>query len=448
MRSGGIILAGLLSVAGCTRTPPVESKEASASSPAAATASGGAATTAAVVDAGGAVPAIPPNLDVILITIDCLRADMPWAGYERPIAPRLTALAAKAVQYTHAYSLSSYTSMSLGGMMSGKLPGELTRDGYFFGTYGKDNTFFAEVLQKAGIHTMAGHAHGYFKSANLDQGFDDWRLVPGLKWNNTTDENVTSPELEKIAESELPKDDAKRFFAWFHFLDPHDRYQPHEGIFYGKSLRDKYDAEVTFTDEYIGKLLDFVAAQPYASHTAIIVTADHGEAFGEHGQYGHGFALWENLVRVPLLFVIPGVAPKKLDEPRSAIDLAPTIMSLMNVVVPAGFEGHSLVPELTGKVVPEARDIVIDLPATSDNDKRRALIRGKYKLISSGSTAPVRAVYDLYADPGETKPIRGDDADDMVKRFKAMEAGVKDVAATKCKEDCLNGAYARKKKPE
>ncbi|MEO8798984.1 MAG: sulfatase-like hydrolase/transferase, partial [Polyangiaceae bacterium] len=235
------------------------------------------------------------------------------------------------------------------------------------------------------------------------------------------------------------------FFAWFHFLDPHDRYLPHEGIFYGKSLRDRYDAEVTFTDEYIGKLLDFVAAQPYASHTAIIVTADHGEAFGEHGQYGHGFELWENLVRVPLLFVIPGVTPKKIDEPRSAIDLAPTIMSLMNVEVPEGFEGHSLVPELTGKVVPEARDIVIDLPATSDNDKRRALIRGKYKLISSGSKAPVRAVYDLYADPGETKPIRGDDADDLMKRFKAMEAGVKDVAATKCKEDCLNGAYARKK---
>ena len=153
------------------------------------------------------------------------------------------------------------------------------------------------------------------------------------------------------------------------------------------------------------------------------------------------------MIRAPLLVNLPGVAPKKIDVPRSAIDLAPTIMNLLSVDVPDGFEGHSLVPELTGKAEPEARDIVIDLPATSDNDKRRALIHGKYKVISSGSATPVRAVYDLDADPDEAKPIKGDDAADMVKRFKEMEAGVKDVAATKCKEDCLNGAYAKKKAP-
>ncbi|MGH7327500.1 MAG: sulfatase [Polyangiaceae bacterium] len=381
----------------------------------------------------------------MLITIDCLRADQPWAGYARPVAPRLTAFAEKSVQYTHEYSMSSYTSMSLGGLLAGKLPGELTRDGYFFGTYGKDNTFFPEVLQRGGIHTVAAHAHGYFSHANLDQGFDEWQVVPNLKWNNFTDENITSPALESIAESELPKDDSKRFFAWFHFLDPHDKYQPHEGIFYGKELRDKYDAEVTFTDRYIGKLLDFIAAQPYANHTAILVTADHGEAFGEHHQFLHGFELWQNLVRVPLLVVIPGVAPKKIDQSRSAIDLAPTIVDLFGLPESPTFEGKSLVPEILGTAQPEDRDVVIDLPATSDNDKRRALIHGHYKIISSNEKNPYRQVYDLDADPDEAKPVHDENSADMLKRFKEMEANVKDVPPTKCKEDCINGAYAKKK---
>ncbi len=124
----------------------------------------------------------------------------------------------------------------------------------------------------------------------------------------------------------------RRFFAWFHFLDPHDRYLPHEGIGpYGKTGRDAYDGEVTYTDQYIGKLLDFVAKQEWGARTAFIVTGDHGEAFGEHHQFVHGFELWQNLVRVPLLFVVPGATPRHIDNPTSAIDLAPTILDLYGV---------------------------------------------------------------------------------------------------------------------
>src|SRR5262249_29719553 len=104
----------------------------------------------------------PRDLNILLITVDCLRADMPWAGYPRPIAPTLTALEKKSVSYTHAYSLSSYTSMSIGGMLGGRYPGEMKRDGYFFGTY-RDNVMFPERLQAAGIRTMTAHAHLYFR---------------------------------------------------------------------------------------------------------------------------------------------------------------------------------------------------------------------------------------------------------------------------------------------
>jgi len=411
----------------------------------------GARADGGVGDASAAEPARaapPKDLDVVLITIDCLRADMPWAGYARPIAPRLTAFAEHAVDYTRAYSVSSYTSMSLGGLLAGKTPGQLSRDGYFFGTYGKDNVFFPEVLQREGVGTLGAAAHGYFKTAKFDQGFDAWEVVPGLKWSNTTDENVTSPELEKIAERLLgdPALDTKRFFAWFHFLDPHDQYVAHEGIGpYGKTARDRYDAEVTFTDRYVGQLFDFIAARPWGKRTAIVVTADHGEAFGDHGRYLHGFELWESLVRVPLLVQAPGAAPRKIDARRSAVDLAPTIVELMGVRPAPSFDGKSLVPEIYGAPA-EERDVVLDLPATSDNDKRRALIHGKYKLIASNTKPTYIQVFDLDADPDEKAPLppRSPEAEEMRARFKDVERALRDIPAYQCKENCLNGAYARK----
>jgi arylsulfatase A-like enzyme len=407
-----------------------------------------AAAPAAKGDAATA-PARPRDLDVIVISVDSLRADMPWAGYPRDIAPRLTELEKRSVSYTHAYSMSSYTSMSLGGFLGGKLPSEMKRSGFFFGSYPADDVMFPELLKAKGIRTMSAHAHGYFSSAGFDQGFDVYQVVPGIKFDNTTDNNVTSPKHEEMAEKILddPRLETGQFFAWFHFLDPHDQYLSHEkdGIPpYGKSLRDRYDAEVTFTDRYLGKLLDFIAAKSWSKRTAIIVTADHGEAFGEHGMYSHGFELWENLVRVPMFFVVPGAAPRRIDTPRSGIDLAPTIMELLGVTPEPdpGFEGKSLVPELYGAAA-EQRDVVIDLPMTSDNDKRRAIVHDNQKIVAYGRDELLK-LYDVAADPDEKSPIlRGEAFDAMAKRYRDFAKTVKEVAPTSCNVGCLNRAYVK-----
>lgn len=445
------LVAGLGLVA-CGKADPSQARaDEGAPVASAASASVSVATpSASVAPVASAAPAkaegpAPGELNVILITVDSMRADMPWAGYERPIAPTLTALEKRAVSYTHAYALSSYTSMSLGGMLAGRYPGEVKRDGYFFGTYPPDVTLFPEKLRAAGVRTMGVQAHGYFKKggAGFEQGFDAWRVVPGIKWNAQTDENVTGPQMEKISEELLgdPANTSGKFFFWAHFLDPHDGYMPHADVEpWGKKARDLYDGEITFTDRQIGKLLDFVAAQPWAKKTAIVVSADHGESFGEHGVYRHGFEVFQNLVRVPWFFVLPGVEGRRIAPNRSHLDMAPTILELLGVAAEPSFEGQSLVAELYGKVEPDARDVIVDLPRTSDNDRRRALVRGDTKVIAFGDDAYFQ-VYDVGADPDETRSLEKTDRprfDEMVGLYRAATKKLKDVGPYACRK--LKGA--------
>jgi choline-sulfatase len=389
-------------------------------------------------------PAGPPkDLNVLLISIDALRADMPWAGYDRPIAPRLFEIEKRSVSYTNAYAISSYTSMSIGGLLGGRYPSEMKRDGYFFSTFPKENVMFPSKLQQAGIRTLTAHGHGYFRKgkSGFEQGFDVYELVPDLKWNNTTDENMTGEKVEAIAER-LLSDEAntgRRFFAWFHFMDPHDQYLRHPGIDYGKKARDLYDGEVTFADIQVGRLLDFVAQKPWAARTAIIVTGDHGEAFGEHGMWRHGFEIFQPLVRVPWMFVLPGVVPRRIDLARSHIDMAPTILALLGVD-PGVFRGESLVAELYGQKAAEPRDVIVDLPRTSDNDRRRALVHGQYKLIAFGDDSYYQ-VFDLARDPDEAQSIAKMDRakyDEMVALYKKKSAEIKDVPPYACRS--LKGA--------
>jgi arylsulfatase A-like enzyme len=333
--------------------------------------------------------------------------------------------------------------MSLGGLLAGRLPSELHRSGYFFGIY-KNNLLFPKLLQSAGVHTMGVMAHLYFKGAGLDQGFDDWKLVPGITFDANTDRDISSPQSEEVAEELLgqPANESRRFFFWAHFLDPHDQYLRHEGIDWGKDARDRYDGEVTFTDRYVGKLLDFIAAKSWAPRTAIIVTSDHGEEFGEHGMSRHGFEVWETLVHVPLMFIAPGVAPRHIDVLRSALDLAPTILGFFGVPADPSFEGQSLVPEIYGSP-PVERDVVVDLPMTSDNGRRRALLDGDRKLICFDND--YCKLYDLAKDPMETSPsLRGSAFVEMKARYDAFAKTVKEVTPYGCTGDCLDAAHKKK----
>jgi arylsulfatase A-like enzyme len=423
-RALGIVGAALIAAgSGCARCDRGSGEHDASPGAAAQT----VATKASVPgpDAGGDAGA--PRLalrshpwNVILITVDSLRADMPWAGYARPIAPRLGALHDRSIAYTHAYSTSSFTSKSIPGLLTGRYPSELVRNGSFFTRYLSPEQFLCTHLEREGIPCVGAHAHMYFgpNQSGFETGFQSWKIVPGISFDYQTDPYVTSQKLTPLAietlEAVTKRSDGgpvSPFFAWFHYMDPHDEYKSHdESPHFGKRARDLYDEEVFYTDLWIGKLLDYVEAQSWAQRTVLVVTADHGEAFGEHGLSRHAHELWEELVHVPLFVYVPGAAPRTIDATRGHVDLAPTVADLLGAKNLPKLPGTSLVSELDTDASfdagsPEERDVIVDLPEDEHNDRRRALIHGRTKLIAFGEDVRF-ALFDLDADPRE--------ADDLV----------------------------------
>ncbi len=371
------------------------------------------------------------RLNVLLITVDSWRADMPWSGYPRPITPRLGALHDASVSYSHAYSTSSFTSKSIPGILTGRYPSELARTGSFFTKYLTPGDFVCKALDGEGIPCVAGHAHAYFGKgqSGFETGFRTWNLVPRIAFDYQTDPYITSDKLTTLAIATLSAPELaspeRPFFAWFHYMDPHDVYHSHEGSpHFGKRPRDLYDEEVFWTDSWIGKLLDFVDAQPWAARTAIVVSADHGEAFGEHGITRHAHEVWEELVRVPLFIRLPGAKPRTIDTPRGHVDLAPTFVELLGATTVSPLPGKSLVSELRGGAV-LPRDVIVDLPEDEFNERRRALIHGPLKLISFGKDARF-ALYDLAADPKEATDL----ARTSPQQLAEMRALYKEISST------------------
>ena len=370
-----------------------------------------------------------------------MRWDMPWDGYARDIAPNLTELRSRSVRYERGYSISSFTSKSVAGLLSGRFPSELHRTTPFFTRYADDNEMLAEVLHNAGVRTLSAQAHMYLdKDSGLTQGFDVWKLVPGIQMDYNKDPYITAPRYTDLLTNILgqPENTSGRFFAYFHYMDPHDVYNAHpQAPAWGNKPRDLYDQEIWFTDLWIKKFLDFVGSQPWGANTAIIVTGDHGEGMGEkidgvdnYRVWKHAFELYEVLIRVPLFVYIPGMEPKDIARWRSHIDLVPTIYDLLGVKGPDGLFGTSLVPELQGDPQPP-RPIVVDLPADVHNRRHRVMVDDGYKLISFGHDYRY-TMFDVRNDPWEAHELSKADRarkDRMVSRYKEVVSRIHDVEA-------------------
>jgi arylsulfatase A-like enzyme len=378
-------------------------------------------------------------MNVILITIDTLRADLGYAGNPKPLSPNIDALAQRSVVFDRAYSLASYTGKSVGPLLIGKYPSETHRGWGHFNKFTAQDTMVAERLKKAGIHTVGVQAHYYFSAAfGLSRGFDVWdnRAQP-TGGDQDNDATITGGPLTDAAIKVFsnPENTSVRFFGWIHYLDPHSEYARHpEAPDLGTGMRAAYDGEVWYTDRQLGRFLSFVAEQPWAERTAIIVTSDHGEAFGEHHMIRHGFELWEELVHVPFLIYVPGVHPHHVIARRSSIDLVPTLLDLFEQEVspsqgPFDFvSGQSLADDIMIEdQAPAERDIFVDMPAGPNNDERRAFIHDGHKLYISNA---VRfQLFDLDHDPAEKTDQSGDKEllSQMKARYQLFKANLREV---------------------
>lgn len=360
---------------------------------------------------------LPDDLNVLFVTIDTLRADLGFAGNPRPVSPQLDALAKQSVVFDRAYSLASYTGKSMGPLMIGKYSSEVDGGFLHFNKYGKRETFVQERLKAAGIYTLSVQGYWYFfKDAGFERGFDviDSSAAPKVAaiegdQSSNSDEQCDAA-VRLLATPELAQ---RRFFMWMHFVDPHAEYAPHPEHDFGPKPRDRYDGEVAFVDEHLGRVLAALEKSSFGARTAVVVTSDHGEAFSEHGMIRHGFELWEELVHVPLLVKVPGVTPRHVTARRSAIDVVPTLLDLFKVSAPTGsgrdfVSGQSLLPDLlrpSGASDP-TKPVFIDMARGPYNAERQALIDHDSKLtVSEGR---VLGLYDLAEDPGEKRDLSAD----------------------------------------
>jgi arylsulfatase A-like enzyme len=356
------------------------------------------------------------DLNLLFITVDTMRYDLGYMGNPRPLSKNMDQLASRSVVFEQAYSVASYTGKAIGPILIGRYPSENHRTFAHFDRFSKDNVFLQERLQKAGLRTVSVQGYWYFveDQSGLVRGFDvvdQTAKPPTVKIEG--DATVNSDKISDAALKQLQAVQDQRFFMWVHYVDPHADYVPHEGFDFGSKGRERYDGEIAFVDQQLGRLLDFVQQGSLKDKTAIIVSSDHGEAFGEHGLYRHGFEVWEELIRVPLIVHVPGVAAKRETARRSLIDLAPTILEMMGVELPAAgakdaMSGYSLVPDLVrpSSESSPARAIFADLCAGPFNDERQALIEDDMKIITAMGR-PV-GIYDLAKDPGEKNNLLAD----------------------------------------
>ncbi len=384
-------------------------------------------------DAAVTAISLEPARSLLLITVDTLRGDQPWTGYMAIETPRLSALAAESVVYTRAYSVSNTTTSSLAAVMTARYPSEMQRDDCGFAGFKLENPL-ASVLSRAGIHGMAAHAHAIFASSFAPkEGFDEWRVIPGVGGKTQENGAITGNEVAGLVVSFLrsPSRPA-RFFAWVHFVDPHDAYAAHADIPPSATpLRGPYDAEVIYTDRAIGTVLDALRDEGLDETTAVIVTGDHGEAFGEHQRFRHGHTLYDEEIHVPLLVRAPGVAPRRIETPRSGIDLARTAAALLGVAPEPTWRGVSWTEDWDG--APAPRPILVDRPEFANLRALRATIDDRRK--ATFHDGRPLAAFDLAADPSELTPLDATASAEVYQRAGELFAGLQAVATTPCRRD-------------
>ena len=388
----------------------------------------------------------PPN--VLLVVIDTLRADrLGTYGGTRGLTPFLDSLAGGAYVFHQAYAQSSWTNPSVASVLTSRFP---SQHGVvkFDSRLADSEISVAEVLKDHGYSCGAFLANGLLASRfGFAQGFDEFRaLWPAPPQPpQTVEQKYRADAINALAFAWLDHvaDSRKPVFLYLHYIEPHPPYTPPvavlDGLLRGRprpdldevskamlfgqvvppdaqtlqQIEDVYDAEVMSLDGGMRELFAGLERRGFLANAVVVITADHGEEFNDHGLVGHGTTLYNELIRVPLIVRLPHQTRRvDADDAVALIDIAPTMLSTIGVPPPSAFEGHALRAvsgrpwfarfwQRDGTAPPVFSELIV--PDRSEaqyiRPHERAIVLGSQKLIvgPGGETE----LYDLASDPGE-----------------------------------------------
>jgi len=360
---------------------------------------------------GRSPEARPTPRHLVLVTIDTLRADrLGCYGSTSVATPNLDRLAREGALAEDATVHVPLTRPSHVTIFTGLYPAEHGVRDNVSPSLAPAVPVLAEVLQKSGFATAAfvssivvsrqsGLARGFETYSDRFQvEADDARFLDQIQRRGD------GPTAEAIAWLEAPR--AGRRFVWLHLYDPHEPYEPPEP-YASRYAGRPYDGEVAWSDELVGRLDAALERLGLRKDTLLVVTSDHGEGLGEHGEEVHGYFVYEATLRVPLLARGPGVPPgTRVRTTFRSVDLLPTLLDVLGVPPPAGarFSGRSLAGPLRGGPEPASEptyaESLTPLLHYGWSDLR-TLREGRWKYIQ----APRPELYDLRDDPGERRNL-------------------------------------------
>lgn len=414
-----------------------------------------------LLSASALAEAAPAKPNLILISIDTLRASELELYGGRAKTPRMSEFARNNVWFTDFTANGPWTRPTFASMFTSLYPSTHQADRKRDPETGKEIwskplapsfTTMAEIFKSNGYHTAAISTNPQCGPGNgFGQGFDEFYTTPDKDIKERYPQWTGAEAMHAQFARWLDKNRSAKqpVFAWFHFMDPHAPYDPPAsygrkwvGSYYDDAVKKKvgwitgwtpaerktltsedikaiqglYTAEVENVDVYVGRLLDDLKKMGWYDNSIVVILADHGEELFEHDQdpperrklyaktVGHGNAHYDLLVRVPLMIHYPGVKPRKVTGIASDVDLLPTVMELTGVrsAASAKFEGESLVAAMKGQA--SLRDKVAFISTVPNNPELWTIRTATHKLIYHVK-ADVAELYDLVADPGETRDL-------------------------------------------
>jgi len=345
--------------------------------------------------------------NVLLISIDTCRADyLSCYGYPRRTTPNLDQLAEDSIRFTNAYSPVPITLPAHSSLLTGTLPpSHGVRDNMDY-KLDPSQVTLPELFKGSGFATGAIISAFVLDSQfGLDQGFDDYNDQFEKPLKTLTVSERQGDEASRLAMAWLDRHQHEHFFLFLHYYDPHAKYAPPEP--FASTFPDNlYAGEIAYTDYCIGSVIRHLKKLGLYESTLIVVTGDHGEMLGEHGELDHMYFIYQSAIRVPLIFKLPrGHEAETIDSPVGIIDIVPTICSIMNIKTPQHVQGRNLTAYVKDNQAPDAkaRQLYCEslVPTKYGASSLLGIVTDRWKYIQT--TRP--ELYDLIEDPEERRNI-------------------------------------------